>query len=87
MNSSCSGVTATLKPLPFSINFPLRESWEPVFSIAFVPSFGSVFSAILPTVGCPLVVSTPGVSFFSTGSGFSTGFFSNPVLANVTSLL
>ena len=33
--------------------FPLRESLEPVFSIEFVPAFGSVFSAFLPTVGCP----------------------------------
>ena len=79
--SSCSGVTAALKPLPFSINFPLRESWDPVFSIELVPAFGSVFPAFLPTVSFPLVVSTSGVSFFSTGLVF------NLMLAVVTSLL
>ena len=64
-----------------SISLPLRGSLEPVFSIELESDFFSVFSAFLPTVGCPLVVSTAGVSFFS------TGLFLNPALAVVTSLL
>ena len=52
-----------------------------MFSIELVPDFGSVFSAFLPTVSFPLVVSTTGVSFFS------TGLFFNLVLAVVTNLL
>lgn len=72
---------SVLNPTPLSIAFSLRESWEPVFSIELVPAFGSVFSALLPTVSFPLVVSTSGVSFFSTGLVF------NLTLAVVTSLL
>ena len=52
-----------------------------MFSIELDSDFFSVFSAFLPTVGCPLVVSTAGVSFFSTGFAF------NLVLAVVTNLL
>ena len=52
-----------------------------MFSIELDSDFFSVFSAFLPTVGCPLVVSTAGVSFFF------TGLFFNLVLAVVTSLL
>ena len=52
-----------------------------MFSIELESDFFSVFSAFLPTVGCPLVVSTSGVSFFS------TGLFFNLVLAVVTNLL
>ncbi len=62
---------ATLKALSLSNTFPLRESRDPVFSIELVPAFGSVFSAFLPTVSFPLVVSTSGVSFFSTGLLFN----------------
>ena len=61
--------------------WPLRASLDPVFSIALVPAFGSVFSAVLPTVSLPSVVSTAGVSFFSTGLFFNLEF------AVVTSLL
>ena len=52
-----------------------------MFSIELDSDLGSVFSAFLPTVGCPLVVSTVGVSFFS------TGLFLNLVFTVVTSLL
>ena len=52
-----------------------------MFSIELDSDFGSVLSAFLPTVGCPLVVSTAGVSFFSTDLAF------NLVFAVVTSLL
>ena len=52
-----------------------------MFSIELVPDVGSVLSAFLPTVGCPLVVSTDGVSFFS------VGLFFNPELTVITSLL
>ena len=52
-----------------------------MFSIELVSAFGSVFSALLPTVSFPLVVSTSGISFFSTGLVF------NLTLAVVTSLL
>ena len=38
-----------------------------MFSIEFESDFFSVFSAFLPTVGFDCVVSTAGVSFFSTG--------------------
>ena len=61
--------------------WPLRESLDPVFSIELVPDVGSVLSAFLPTVSFPLVVSTAGVSFFS------TGLACNLVLTVVTSLL
>ena len=52
-----------------------------MFSIELDSDFFSVFSAFLPTVGCPLVASTAGVSFFS------TGLFFNLVFAVVTNLL
>ena len=52
-----------------------------MFSIELDSDFFSVFSAFLPTVSFPLVVSTAGVSFFSTGFAF------NLVLAVVTNLL
>ena len=64
-----------------SISLPLRGSLEPVFSIELESEFFSVFSAFLPTVGLPSVVSTAGVSFFS------TGLFFNFELTVVTSLL
>ena len=60
---------------------PLRESLDPVFSIEFESDFFSVFSAFLPTVFLPFVVSTAGVSFFS------TGLFTNFEFTVVTSLL
>ena len=59
---------------PFSISFPLRSSLEPVFSIEFESDFFSVFSAFLATVSLPFVVSTAGVSFFSTGLFFNFEF-------------
>jgi hypothetical protein len=74
-------VVSALNALFLSNALPLRESFEPVFSIELESDFFSVFSAFLPTVGCPLVVSTSGVSFFS------TGLFFNLVLAVVTNLL
>ena len=67
-------VVSALNPLFLSNTCPLRESWNPVFSIEFVPAFSSVFSAFLPTVSFPLVVSTSGVSFFSTGLFFNLLF-------------
>ena len=76
-----SAVASVLNPVPFSISFPLRESREPVFSIELDSDLGSVFSAFFPTVSLPSVVSTAGVSFFS------TGLFLNPALTVVTSLL
>ena len=45
-----------------------------MFSIELDSDFFSVFSAFLPTVGCPLVVSTAGVSFFSVGFDFNFAF-------------
>ena len=50
-----------------------------MFSIELDSDLGSVFSAFLPRVGCPLVVSPSGVSFGS------FGLFFNPELTNVTS--
>ena len=52
-----------------------------MFSIELDSDFFSVFSAFLPTVSFPLVVSTAGVTFFSTGLAF------NLVFAVVTNLL
>ena len=52
-----------------------------MFSIELDSDFFSVFSAVLPTVSLPSVVSTAGVSFFS------TGLFFNLELTVVTSLL
>ena len=75
-------VTASVrKALSRSNAFPLRESLEPVFSIELESDFFSVFSAFLPTVSLPFVVSTTGVSFFS------TGLFCNFELTTVTNLL
>ena len=71
---------SALNALFLSNACPLRESLDPVSSIKLDSDFFSVFSAFLPTVGCPLVVSTSGVSFFSTGFAF------NLVLAVVTNL-
>ena len=62
---------SALKALFLSNAFPLRGSLDPVFSIEFDSDFFSVFSTFLPTVGCPLVVSTAEVSFFSTGLFFN----------------
>ena len=62
---------SVLNPTPVTISFSLRESWDPVFSIALDSDFGSVFSAFLPRVGCPLVVSTFGASFESFGLFFN----------------
>ena len=45
-----------------------------MFSIEFESDFFSVFSAFLPTVSFPLVVSTAGVSFFSVGFDFNFAF-------------
>ena len=59
---------------PWTSSSPLRSSLEPVFSIAFESDFFSVFSAFFPTVSLPLVVSTAGVSFFSTGLFFNFEF-------------
>ncbi len=42
-----------------------------MFSIEFESDFFSVFSAFLPTVSLAFVVSTAGVSFFSTGLFFN----------------
>ena len=64
-----------------SNSLPLRASLDPVFSIELDSDLGSVFSAVLPTVSLPSVVSTAGVSFFSTGLFFNLEF------AVVTSLL
>ena len=74
-------VVSALNELFLSNACPLRGSLDPVFSIELESDFGSVLSAFLPTVSFPLVVSTAGVSFFS------TGLFFNLVLAAVTSLL
>ena len=64
---------AERKVEPFSsISLPLRWSFLPVLAIEFVSETGSVFSAALPTVGFPFVVSSvAGVSFFSTGLFFN----------------
>ena len=62
-----------------SNSLPLRASLDPVFSIELDSDLGSVFSACLPTVSFPLVVSTLGASFL--------GLFLNLELAVVTSLL
>lgn len=56
-----------------------------MFSIELVPAFGSVFSAFLPTVGCPLVVSTFGASFFSFDSNFVVTVVTNSACAFSTS--
>ena len=74
------GVSA-LNPLFLSNALPLRGSLDPVFSIELDSDFFSVFSAFLPTVSFPLVVSTAEVSFFSTGLDF------NLVFTVVTNLL
>ena len=75
-------VTASVrKALSLSNAFPLRKSLEPVFSIELESDFFSVFSAFLPTVSLPSVVSTVGISFFS------TGLFLNFELTAITSLL
>ena len=80
--ASCvAAVASVLNALFLSISFPLRESLDPVFSIELDSDLFSVFSAFLPTVAFPLVVSTAGVSFFSTGLAF------NLVFAVVTNLL
>ena len=80
--ASCVAAVASVLNALFSSNaLPLRGSFEPVFSIEFDSDFFSVFSAFLPTVSFPLVVSTAGVSFFSTALAF------NLVLAVVTNLL
>ena len=80
--ASCvAAVASVLNALSLSISFPLRGSFEPEFSIEFESDFFSVFSAFLPTVSFPLVVSTAGVSFFS------AGLFFNPELTVITSLL
>ena len=54
-----------LNPVPSSA-FAL-VSWE-------LAALGSVFSAFLPTVSLPFVVSIAGVSFFSTGLFFNFEF-------------
>ena len=75
-------VTASVrKALSTSNAFPLRKSLDPVFSIELESDFFSVFSAFLPTVSLPFVVSTVGISFFS------TGLFLNFELTVITSLL
>ena len=76
-----AAVASVLNALSLSISLSLRGSREPVFSIELDSDFGSVLSAFLPTVSLPSVVSTAGVSFFS------TGLFLNLELAVVTSLL
>ncbi len=82
VNSGCvTAVASVLNAFSLSISFPLRGSFEPVFSIEFESDFFSVFSAFLPTVSFPLVVSTAGVSFFS------VDLFFNPELTVITSLL
>ena len=55
------------KALFLSNSLPLRASLDPVFSIELDSDLGSVFPAFFPTVSLPSVVSTAGVSFFSTG--------------------
>ena len=80
--ASCvAAVASVLNALFLSNSLPLRASLDPVFSIELESGFFSVFSADLPTVSLPSVVSTAGVSFFS------TGLFLNLELAVVTSLL
>ena len=74
-------VVSVRNAFSLSISLPLRASLNPVFSIELDSVFFSVFSADLPTVSLPSVVSTAGVSFFS------TGLFLNLELAVVTSLL
>ena len=73
--ASCvAAVASVLNALSLSITFPLRGSLDPVLSIELESDFFSVFSAFLPTVSFPLVVSTAGVSFFSTGLAFNFAF-------------
>ena len=75
--ASCvAAVASVLNAFSLSISFPLRGSFEPVFSIELESDLFSVFPAFLPTVGCPLVVSTFGASF---------GLLFNPELTNITS--
>ena len=75
--ASCvAAVASVLNVFSLSISFPLRGSFEPVFSIELESDFFSVFSAFLPTVSFPLVVSTFGASF---------GLLFNPELTNITS--
>ena len=74
-------VVSVRNAFSLSISLPLRASLEPVFSIELDSDFFSVLSAFLPTVSLPSVVSTAGVSFFS------TGLFFNLELTVVTSLL
>ena len=70
--ASCvAAVASVLNALSLSISFPLRGSFEPEFSIEFESDFFSVFSAFLPTVSFPSVVSTAGASFFSVGFVFN----------------
>ena len=76
-----NSLTSARKAVFLSNALPLRGSLEPVFSIELDSNFFSVFAAGLATVSFPLVVSTAGVSFFS------TDLFLNPALAVFTSLL
>ena len=70
--ASCvAAVASVLNAFSLSSSFPLRGSLDPVFSIELESDFFSVFSAFLPTVSFPLVVSIAGVSFFSVGLDFN----------------
>ena len=62
---------SVLKAFSLFRAFPFLSSLVPEFAIELDSVTFSVFSAFLPTVGFPFVVSTSGVSFFSVGFVFS----------------